>query len=620
MDGASPEKLQPEPASGSPTTSHAPTDGSSVFLSYSHEDKFWKDWLLAEPPLSLGDTTIDVWSDDLIFASAAWRKEIETALETAQVAVLLVSESFLASPFIREVELSRILVDRERQQKRVIWVSIDLTQAELKEKNPELASIQSAWPIDDPLKTLEKKDATGVVMDGVRSVIYDHILQAIDREWWRARKVIEQIYPKRYRLLQRLADGIRYHAYVARDNFLKRDVTITTFKDTSRADAQKALGFATQMDDLNGFLTVYDASLHSNPQFYVRQFVEGVTLAQLLAKGRRLDYDFALHILVFLAELLQQAHERRFFHLNVKPSNVIVDYEDRLFLSPLSRRGSYHAQFVGVWEEKGGDAEDNAPWFEDVCYAVPELFGNVARTANLSAVDQYLLGLLGYHMVTGQAPIRLEGRQKPSFADFKKKPLPPIRSLPGSRHCPALLATTIERMTSIYPECRYDDLHAVLKRLRPPAPSMALAIAKDSYLRVITRSNWETEVMIPFYEAFKKRSPVSAPHFQGVDMERQNELVKEAILSLFLYAELEVGRDREPTVLSRIAERHRERRIPVTEFRTFAEELQAHFVAADPAVEPGTEERDQVCRAWELALREGLAYLEREAGVPAPKP
>ena len=51
----------------------------------------------------------DIWSDQELKGGDRWRDEISAALDEARIAVLLVSQSFLVAPFIRDEELPRIL-------------------------------------------------------------------------------------------------------------------------------------------------------------------------------------------------------------------------------------------------------------------------------------------------------------------------------------------------------------------------------------------------------------------------------------------------------------------------------------------------------------------------------
>jgi hypothetical protein len=49
------------------------------------------------------------WADTQLDGGATWERELQAAMETATVAVLLVSQDFLDSRFIGEVELPALL-------------------------------------------------------------------------------------------------------------------------------------------------------------------------------------------------------------------------------------------------------------------------------------------------------------------------------------------------------------------------------------------------------------------------------------------------------------------------------------------------------------------------------
>src|SRR5262249_19838494 len=80
-----------------------------VFVSYSTKDSDW----LARLRVHLGflerQKLIDVWWDTRIEVGADWEQEIEKALGSAQVAVLMISPAFLASDYVWQKEMPRIL-------------------------------------------------------------------------------------------------------------------------------------------------------------------------------------------------------------------------------------------------------------------------------------------------------------------------------------------------------------------------------------------------------------------------------------------------------------------------------------------------------------------------------
>ena len=80
-----------------------------VFVSYSHRDSAVLDTLLPFLSTLQSDNMADIWSDEKLRAGEQWLPELDAALDRATIAILLISQDFLASAFVRDHELPRIL-------------------------------------------------------------------------------------------------------------------------------------------------------------------------------------------------------------------------------------------------------------------------------------------------------------------------------------------------------------------------------------------------------------------------------------------------------------------------------------------------------------------------------
>ena len=137
------------------------TERQQIFISYSHSDIQWLDRLtLVLAPLVRG-RQIDLWDDRRIPPGAQWRSEINEALYAADVAVLLVSASFLASDFINQIELPSILEQWRAGQLSVVWVSVSPALYEVTPLN----EIQAA---NDPRRPLNELNDSAVDAELVR--------------------------------------------------------------------------------------------------------------------------------------------------------------------------------------------------------------------------------------------------------------------------------------------------------------------------------------------------------------------------------------------------------------------------------------------------------------------
>lgn len=95
-----------------------------IFISYSHKDAEWLEKLKQFLRPLENKNLIRVWDDTEIRPGAEWLPEIRKALGAARVAIFLVTQDFLNSPFISNEELPALVEAATNQGCLIFWIAV----------------------------------------------------------------------------------------------------------------------------------------------------------------------------------------------------------------------------------------------------------------------------------------------------------------------------------------------------------------------------------------------------------------------------------------------------------------------------------------------------------------
>ena len=148
------------------SSSSVPLRQNNIFISYSHRDEAWKDLLVKHLKVLENQGLVVRWDDRQIRAGADWAQQIEQAAAQARLAILLISDDFLASKFIMQREVPYFL--QRRNQGDLIVFPIIITDC--------------FWDIIDWLKVIQVRPKDGKPLAEFEEAQRDKVIKEIVRE------------------------------------------------------------------------------------------------------------------------------------------------------------------------------------------------------------------------------------------------------------------------------------------------------------------------------------------------------------------------------------------------------------------------------------------------------
>jgi serine/threonine-protein kinase len=196
--------------------------------------------------------------------------------------------------------------------------------------------------------------------------------------------------------LDRVGGGGMALVYKGHDLLLHRNVAVKVLRQQYVHDEEFIRRFRREAQSAASLshpnvVSMYDVGQEGDTHYIVMEFVEGMTLNDLIKEKAPLQVEDALHIATQICDALEHAHNNQIIHRDIKPHNILIGKNGRVKVTDFGIARAATASSITQTGSVVGS----------VHYFSPEHAKGVAAGAKS---DLYSLGIVLYQMLTGRLP------------------------------------------------------------------------------------------------------------------------------------------------------------------------------------------------------------------------
>jgi serine/threonine-protein kinase len=213
-------------------------------------------------------------------------------------------------------------------------------------------------------------------------------------------------------------------------------------------------------------ITVIDYGKTADNIYYIAmEYVEGITLAQLLSLEGTMPWDRCLNVAQQICRSLREAHRAGIIHRDLKPANVMICNEetdhDLVKVLDFGLVKSFQVDGSGPLAKESGELTQAGVFLGSPQYMAPEQARNLADPRS----DIYSLGVVMYQMLVGRPPFMAEQSIDIIVKHMKEAPAP-LSAVRPDLQVPPEVEALVMRCLEKDPAQRFQTMDEVLEGMR----------------------------------------------------------------------------------------------------------------------------------------------------------
>ncbi|MCH8035329.1 MAG: serine/threonine protein kinase [Bacteroidetes bacterium] len=211
--------------------------------------------------------------------------------------------------------------------------------------------------------------------------------------------MIEQI--RDYKIIKKIGEGGMGTVYLASDTMLEREVAIKVLNPLLTKDSQFTDRFRHEAKVQASLIhpnivTLYNYFREGDNYCMVMEYVEGVTLKQLITNTGPLPEQKVLWVLNQILEAVGFAHKKGIIHRDIKPSNILLTGDNTVKILDFG--------IAKILQDKG--LTKTGTKMGTIYYMSPEQVKAVKDIDHRT--DIYSIGVTLYEMLSGRIPFNVD--------------------------------------------------------------------------------------------------------------------------------------------------------------------------------------------------------------------